>query len=232
LKTAGIVIGLWLGWGALRAQVQRVSVDTLQESASQLVLKQKVAMPDSLPAVFLGKDTLKKKAILPPKLSPRKSTLYSLAFPGLGQAYNKQYWKMPFVYAGIGAIIYFLHDNNARYKHFLGPFLDSYDPTTGLLKKGIDPRSIEVYVKSQDQIRKLTLEQITRGKDIYRRYRDLNWFLLAGSWALVAIEANVSAHLKTFDMSDDISLRVCPEIQLSPLSPVPVWGVRAVLTFK
>lgn len=218
----------------MSAQTQRIDTDSLQKSASQLVLKQKIGLPDSLRAMVSGKDTLKRKAILPPKLIPRKATLYSLALPGLGQAYNKQYWKMPFVYAGIGAIIYFLHDNNARYKHFLGPFLDSYDKETGLLKKGIDPRSteIEVYVKSQDQVRKLTLEQITRGKDIYRRYRDLNWFLLAGGWALAAVEANVSAHLKTFDMSDDISLRVCPEIQLSPLSPMPVWGVRAVLTFK
>ena len=221
-------------WGALSAQTQRVDTDSLQKSASQLVLKQKIGLPDSLRAMVSGKDTLKKRAILPPKLIPRKATLYSLALPGLGQAYNKQYWKMPFVYAGIGAIIYFLHDNNARYKDYLGPFLDSYDLTTGLLKKGIDPRSteIDVYVKSQDQVRKLTLEQITRSKDLFRRYRDLNWFLLAGAWALAAVEANVSAHLKTFDMSDDISLRVCPEIQLSPLSPMPVWGVRAVLTFK
>lgn len=233
MKTAALVIGLWLGWGVLHTTAQRVNTDTLRKAASQIVLPQNLTLPDSLQAKITGTDTLKKKSKLGPNHSPRKAAMRSLAFPGLGQAYNKQYWKMPFVYAGLGVTGYFLHQHNARYKHYLQPFLNSYNKTTGALNPGTNNTTlIDVYVESQGQTRKLTLDQITRAKDFYRRWRDLNWIMIAGLWALNAVEANVSAHLLTFDMSDDISLRVSPDLQFSPLSPMPVWGVSAVFSIK
>ncbi|TAH10925.1 MAG: hypothetical protein EAZ14_07155 [Runella slithyformis] len=233
MKTAALVIGLWLGGGVLHTTAQRVNTDTLRTAASQIVLPQNLTLPDSLQAKITGTDTLKKKSKLGPKHSPRKAAMRSLAFPGLGQAYNKQYWKMPFVYAGLGASVFFLIQNHNRYCDFLEPFLNSYDLTTGLVKKEITPTTlIDVYVASQGQTRGLTLDQITRAKDTYRRWRDLNIIIIAGVWALNAVEANVSAHLLTFDMSDDISLRVSPDLQFSPLSPMPVWGVSAVFSIK
>ncbi|TAF92628.1 MAG: hypothetical protein EAZ32_00710 [Cytophagia bacterium] len=233
MKTAALVIGLWLGWGVLHTTAQRVNTDTLRKAASQIVLPQNLTLPDSLQAKITGTDTLKKKSKLGPNHSPRKAAMRSLAFPGLGQAYNKQYWKMPFVYAGLGASVFFLIQNHNRYCDFLEPFLNSYDLTTGLVKKEITPTTlIDVYVASQGQTRGLTLDQITRAKDTYRRWRDLNIIIIAGVWALNAVEANVSAHLLTFDMSDDISLRVSPDLQFSPLSPMPVWGVSAVFSIK
>ncbi|TAE40279.1 MAG: hypothetical protein EAZ70_06520 [Runella slithyformis] len=233
MKTAALVIGLWLGGGVLHTTAQRVNTDTLRTAASQIVLPQNLTLPDSLQAKITGTDTLKKKSKLGPNHSPRKAAMRSLAFPGLGQAYNKQYWKMPFVYAGLGASVFFLIQNHNRYCDFLEPFLNSYDLTTGLVKKEITPTTlIDVYVASQGQTRGLTLDQITRAKDTYRRWRDLNIIIIAGVWALNAVEANVSAHLLTFDMSDDISLRVSPDLQFSPLSPMPVWGVSAVFSIK
>lgn len=217
----------------LHTTAQRVNTDTLRKAAAQIVLPLHRTLPDSLQAKITATDTLKKKSKLGPNHSPRKAAMYSLAFPGLGQAYNKQYWKMPFVYAGLGASVFFLIQNNNRYNDFLDPFLNSYDLTTGLVKKEITPtKLIDVYVASQGQVRGLTLDQITRAKDTYRRWRDLNIIIIAGVWALNAVEANVSAHLLTFDMSDDISLRLSPDLQFSPLSSMPAWGVSAVFSIK
>jgi Family of unknown function (DUF5683) len=233
LKTAVLFVGLWLGWGILNTEAQRVAADSLKNAAVKAMLLPQSPLPDSLKARISGTDTLpKKRGALAANHSPRKAAKYSLIFPGLGQAYNKQYWKMPFVYVGLGASVYFLHQNNARYKHFLKPFLESYNETTGALKPGINNTTlIDVYVESQGQMRQLTIDQITRAKDTYRRWRDLNWIIIAGVWALNAVEANVSAHLKTFDMSDDISLRLQPNIELLPFNTMPVFGVSAAFIF-
>lgn len=148
-------------------------------------------------------------------------------FPGLGQAYNKQYWKMPFVYAGFGTVVYFIRYFNVRYQDFLQPYIASYDATTGKQLR----TEAEVYIRAQKQNRTLTIDQITKGKDFYRRYRDLNIVLLAGVWALTAVEANVAAHLKTFDMSEDISFRFEPDAQFNTFTG-GVYGVRVIIPMK
>lgn len=229
MKKLGFIIGLWLWGGLVEAAAQQTSTDSLQKRFSQLATKIDSLRPDTLKIANIVKDSLKKVVVQPPlvKHSPRKAAYYSLMFPGLGQAYNKQYWKMPFVYAGLGTVVYFIRFFNVRYQDFLQPYIASYDKDTG---KQLATEA-QVYLRTQKQTRTLTLDQITKGKDFYRRYRDLNIVLLAGVWALAAVEANVAAHLKTFDMSEDISLRLQPDAQYNAFTR-GVVGAKAVFIIK
>lgn len=220
-------MGCW--WGVVGvAAGQNINADSLQKR----ILRAKSVALDTTAMTQPLKDSLQKlpknNSLLPAKKhSPRKAAYYSLALPGLGQMYNKQYWKVPIVYAGFGAVVYFINFNGVRYRDFVGPYVDSFDPVTGKQLR----QEASVYVRSQGQNRTLTIDQITRAKDQYRRWRDLNYMLLAGAWAINIIEANVAAHLKTFDMSDDISLRLEPDAYANPFTG-NVIGTKVVFAFK
>ena len=228
MKKLGVFLGLWLLGGMVRVSAQQTTTDSLQKRFSQLVTALDTLRPDTLKKAQVLKDSLTKALVKKPipKLSPRKAAYYSLMFPGLGQAYNKQYWKMPFVYAGFGTVVYFIRYYNIRYQDFLQPYIASYNANTGQFTA-----DAEVYIRSQKQTRTLTIDQITKVKDIYRRYRDLNIILLTGVWALAAVEANVSAHLITFDMSEDISFRLQPDAQYNSFTR-GVVGAKAVFIIK
>jgi len=163
-----------------------------------------------------------------PKLVPRKSTIYSLVLPSVGQIYNRDYWKLPIVYGALGAAVYTVRWNSLRYNDFLGPYLSSVDPVTGI---PTNEKDFEVYIRGDDIIRTLTLDQVKRGKTFYRRYREYGYVIFAAVYALTAIEANVSAHLKTFDMSEDLTLKVEPSLNTTPFLGASA-GVKLVFTFK
>lgn len=231
MKKTGLVIGLLFLGAVAGVEARQTTTDSLQKRFSQLSKAMDTLRLDTLKkaqAIQL-KDSLAKEITKKPipKLNPRKAAYYSLMLPGLGQAYNRQYWKMPFVYAGLGTVVYFIRYFNVRYQDFLQPYIASYDLTTGKQLR----TETEVYIRAQKQSRTLTIDQITKGKDFYRRYRDLNIVLLAGVWALAAVEANVAAHLITFDMSEDISLRFQPDAQYNAFTR-GVVGAKAVFIIK
>ncbi len=218
-----------LGWLALMIWIGCLNSDVIAQTAISDSIQQKITPTKLIQDTITSKNTVSRDSIAKPKLprvnySPKKATLFS-AVPGGGQIYNKQYWKLPFVYIGLGIAIYSIKWNNDRYKHFVGPYKASYDSTGVAIRNSAD-----VYISSLDIYRNLTLDQITRGKTAYKRYRDLSWFSLVGLWALAAIEANVSAHLKTFDLSEDLSLKVEPDVFM--MGGSGVLGAKAVFTFK
>ena len=92
---------------------QQTATDSLQKRTSKVVAQMAPdsSRLDSLKKTKLGKDIVAKnnqKGASLQKHSPRKAAYYSLMLPGLGQAYNRQYWKMPFVYGGLGAVVFFI----------------------------------------------------------------------------------------------------------------------------
>ena len=181
------------------------------------------------------------------KIIPRQATLRSLMLPGLGQAYNGQYYKIPFVYGGFGAVGYFF----LRYRRLALEAENGYRqllygrlavPAQSVNSVPGIPASITQTVQIPAQYEKV--EQVlisgsvfrspTQAKaayDFYRRYRDLNIVLSIVIYAVNAVEANVAAHLKTFDLSDDISMRIEPGVLPMPGTGL-VPGVRVALTFK
>lgn len=160
------------------------------------------------------------------KIIPRQATIRSLMLPGMGQAYNRQYYKIPFIYGGFGAIGYFF----VRYRRL------SKEAETGYrrLLYGDPNGTLKATPVTEVLISGSVFRSTTQAKaayDFYRRYRDLNIVLSVVVYAINAVEANVAAHLKTFDLSDDISMRVEPTM-LPLLGTGLVPGVRVALTFN
>jgi Family of unknown function (DUF5683) len=229
VKRPGFFIICWCAVGLMEVMGQQVKTDSLQKRFSRLAVAIDTLRPDSLKKIQALKDTLSKVITPAPKAkhSPRKAAMYSLMVPSLGQAYNKHYWKMPFVYAGFGTVIYFIRYFNIRYNDYLTPYVASFNPTTGAALRSEAP----VYIRGQQLTRTLTIDQITKGKDFYRRYRDLNIIMLTAVWALNVVEANVAAHLKTFDMSEDISFRVQPDAGYNAFTGGMI-GAKIVIPIK
>lgn len=152
------------------------------------------------------KDTLKSEPVKPDSLRAKKevrkaiygkartAALFSAVLPGAGQAYNKDYWKMPVVYAALGGLGYWAYNNNKNYRFYSNNLRAMYDddPNTVNTSQYQDPTSL-IAKKTQ-----------------YKNSRDLALILCGVAYALNIIDANVSAHLKTFDVSDDLSLQFKP----------------------
>lgn len=136
--------------------------------------------------------------------NPKLATRYSAMLPGLGQAYNKQYWKIPIVYGVLAIpVSTFIYNN------------DLYNKTkfayTALLKqKNGDASDVD---KIDPSLRQLSIGSMQSYRNIFRRDRDYSilWFLIA--WGVNVVDATVYGHLKEFDVSDNLSMRVEPLIQ-------------------
>ncbi len=126
--------------------------------------------------------------------SPGKAALYSTILPGLGQAYNKKYWKIPIVYAGLGTTIYFIYWNN---KYF-NLYADAYD----LRIAGGSDQFAGIY----------TTENLITLQNYYRNNRDLSVILTVLIYGLNILDANIDAHLYNFDVSENLSLRIEPTL--------------------
>jgi TM2 domain-containing membrane protein YozV len=127
--------------------------------------------------------------------SPKQAALLSLAFPGLGQVYNKKYWKLPIVYAGIGGCIFWVYRQ--------AKFTKQYN--TYLVQKANNqtlPTNIARYSTSQ-------LESI---RNTHRRNVQLASFITAMVWGFSILDAAVDAHIKPFDISENLSMQIKPSI--------------------
>ncbi|MCB8994528.1 MAG: hypothetical protein H6538_02855 [Bacteroidales bacterium] len=152
--------------------------------------------------------------------SPKKASVYSAVLPGLGQIYNKKYWKVPIVYAGFGTFAFFIHYNQKGYIKWRDGYLHALDD---------DPTNDLKYDFP------LTLDQIERTKNSYKRFRDLSIIGTGAFYILQIIDATVDAYLFDWSVSDDISLRIEPSVIPAPsLFPVPAtntFALKASLSF-
>jgi len=139
--------------------------------------------------------------------SPRRATIYSAVLPGLGQIYNRKYWKVPIVYGGFVTLGYFINFNNelyTKYKQAYSDIIDT-DPNTNSFKKlNVNPIFFEA-----DKISQLT-ERLRIAKDGSRRNRDLVVIGTAVFYALNIIDASVDAHFFNFDINDDLTINWVP----------------------
>lgn len=143
------------------------------------------------PAILVVQDTLvntEKKVIDP--LSPSRAAFYSAILPGLGQAYNKKYWKIPIVYAAMGTGIYFYINNNKQYNRYR----TAYKQRLAGIKD-----EFSLVVPDSDAL--------IEAQEFYQRNRDLSLLLTVVAYVLNIVDANVDAHLLQFNVSDDLSFR-------------------------
>jgi len=134
--------------------------------------------------------------------SPKKATLYSTFLPGLGQIYNKKYWKLPIVYAGFGVTGYFAFSNRTEYLKYKEAYLCS--------EKENNEEGYTCDNPLTDKYNTSDLKSIT---DYYRRNMELS-FILMGAWYILQIlDATVDAHLYYWNVDDNPTLKVEPVIQ-------------------
>lgn len=152
--------------------------------------------------VIIAKDTTKLQEIDP--LRPSKAAFYSAILPGLGQAYNKKYWKIPLVYGAIGTSMYFYLDNNKKYHSYR----DAY-------KKRL--------LGLPDEYDYLDDSRLIAAQRFYQRNRDLSLLVTIAFYVLNIVEANVDAHLAQFNVNDKLSLS--PDIYQNEFTTKPNIGL-------
>lgn len=165
-----------------------------QDSASHAIIKDTTITPQAIDLY-----------------TPKKAMIRSIILPGLGQAYNKQYWKIPIVYAGIGALVYSGEWNRKNYRLFKDVYKNMID--------GV-PTQFDRYSK----------QNIRAVRDQYRKNMELSYIAIVSVYGLNVLDAFVSAHLKTFDINDDISLKWQPQINYFNIGNVP--EVSGGITFS
>ena len=129
---------------------------------------------------------------------PKKATLLAL-IPGAGQAYNHKYWKMPIVYAGFGATVYFAITNGSDYRLYR----DAYDYKMGI--------NTHVSQEAIEESAKYTEDNLITLRDYYRGNMELSWILTAAWYIIQVIDANVDAHLFYYDVGDELTLQIEPQ---------------------
>lgn len=130
--------------------------------------------------------------------SPKKATWMSAVLPGLGQAYNKKYWKIPVIWTGLGGLSYSIVFNHNKYV----TYRDAY-------KFRIDNDSTTI-----DNFPLFSTNYLQTLKNTYRRNMELSVVLTIALYAINIIDATVDAHLYDFDVSDDISFNIKPVMML------------------
>jgi Family of unknown function (DUF5683) len=143
--------------------------------------------------------------------NPRKAAFLSLALPGAGQAYNKSWWKLPIVYGALGGMTWLEIDNiklHRKLKYNYAIKVDG-DENTNPVEAPFNQMDATTLKKYRDQWRKY-VEQTSLGLGLV--------------YLLAAADAFVDAHLHSFDVSDDLSLRITPKAQTLPMGG-PVFGV-------
>jgi TM2 domain-containing membrane protein YozV len=159
--------------------------------------------------------------------SPKKASIYSALFPGLGQIYNGKYWKLPIIYGGFAGLIYGFSWNNNLYNDYFEAYrtISQYSSPGQLtakdkayLDKFINNPSIDLTNPSHFNY---VTKQLQSGKDFYRRNRDLTIIGMFALHVLNIIDASVDANFFDYDISDDLSMRIQP-------APINLYGRQTV----
>lgn len=141
-------------------------------------------------ASLLDGATYYKKGVFP---NAGRATIYSILLPGLGQAYNREYWKIPIYWGALAGATHFLVTNDINYKRYKRIHNEATSPD----KTYTGPISAETAVYY---------------RDVFRRYRDYSIVALVGFYLLQVIDANVFSYMLDFDMSNDLSLHMEPAV--------------------
>lgn len=150
---------------------------------------------------------------------PRIATIMSICLPGLGQAYNKKFWKIPVIYAGFAGFGYIFYTNNSRYHDFRNAVILSQETSSNGYAV-VDGRN-------------WTTDQLQTEKLEYKKLRDVGIIGMGIIYLLNIVDANVDAHLKTFDVSDDLSIRMDPWQTYHPSAKgKTVYGLSVKINFK
>lgn len=163
---------------------------------------------------FFPADTVLKDSVVQKLHSPKKAAIMSAIVPGLGQCYNKKYWKLGIIYPIMGGVVYGFAWNQKYFAYYRDALRIRYDGDSTT----IDPLSI------------YPDDRIVTMKNYYQRYRDLCVIGFAAVYLLQVIDAAVDAHLYYFDVGPDLSLHWSPNFV--PTANGPTCGINLSLGFR
>lgn len=158
-------------------------------------------------------DTIPRSVVLKPKFAPdpKKAGLYSALIPGMGQIYNKQYWKASVIYVGLSVATYFIIKNSNDYNRYRKAYVSrlSNNPNNKDEFTGI-----------------LSTDAIKQYQDDAKKYLDMTVLFTVIGYAGQVMEAIAAAHLHNFDVSKDLSLHISPIV-----TPNQTIGMSLVMNF-
>lgn len=173
--------------------------------------------------VIVQEVTFEKKEIDP--LGPSQAAFYSAVLPGLGQIYNKRYWKAPIVWGALGIGIYTFTINNNEYNRYRDAFkrrkagftddefYDLGEPTPNKTSPDVSDTALQ---DAQEQA---------------QQNRDLALLITIGLYALNIIDANVDAHLKQFNVDDKLAIDFRPYLDMNNVTNDPNYGLALTVKF-
>ena len=146
-------------------------------------------------------------------LRPSKATFYSAVLPGLGQAYNKKYWKIPIVYGALATGIYFYNQNDKDYNRYRNAY----------------KRRLAGFSDDEFQGVILNNDRLLDGQDFYRKNKDLSMVFLVGFYFLNILDANIDAHLLDYNVDENLSFH--PSILDFSSEIAPSIGIKINYNF-
>ena len=167
-------------------------------------------------SVLKIKDTVFENSISFDPLSPSKAAFYSAILPGLGQAYNKKYWKIPFVYAALGSGIYFYDSNNRNYNRARNAFK---------LRKNNKPDEFD----GLDGNIFLSEDALVSAQKSYKKDRDLSLLVSVGLYVLQVIEASTNAHLLQHNVNNNLTIN--PKLIKNSVNNKAIVGAQINFNF-
>lgn len=148
-------------------------------------------------------------------LAPSKAAFFSAVLPGLGQAYNGSYWKIPIAYAGIGTGIYFYLENDKQYDRYRTAYKDR-------LAGRIDEFTV-------NGVARISTDGLIRAQEFYQKNKEISLLVTLGVYVLNIIDANVEAHLRQFNVDEDLSLK--PNLDFNSLTGKTNYGLTLNFNF-
>lgn len=144
----------------------------------------------------------------------KKATTLSMICPGAGQIYNGSYWKAPIVIGGFASMVYVIDWNNRGYQRFRTAYnlRVNYDNALKEYNAATDKTGLTKPSPTDEFRGRYTADYLKNLKNSYRRNRDLSIIITAGVYLFNVIDAHVDAHLKDYDISDNLSMDVQPHI--------------------
>lgn len=162
----------------------------------------------------LGQTKVKPKTA-PAYHSPKTSALMSAIIPGLGQVYNKKYWKVPVIYAGLGGLAYSINENQKKYRKYIDAYKFRIDG---------DSLTIDNYPRYSD-------DNLNTLQQYYKRFRNLSVIGFTLLYVMNIVDASVDAHMFTFDVGDDLSFHIQPTFLNIANSKKYTTGLSLNITF-
>jgi hypothetical protein len=163
------------------------------------------------------KDTLLPKEEYDP-LAPSKAAFYSAVVPGLGQVYNKKYWKIPIIYAGMAAGLYFYKQQD-----------DDYDRFRNAYKRRLAGYTDDEFYGNGAQPL-ISNDRLINAQKSAQKNKSISLIVTVAFYLLNVVDANVDAHLRQYEVSEDLSLE--PSFDYNQLNSKPQYGMSLTYRFR